>query len=42
MAKAGSVVIHPRNRMSPSPPTAVPPAEPTAWQRVRRFFRIDN
>jgi len=39
MAKAGSVVIHPRNRATPrSRSAARPPEEPTPWQRVLRLF----
>jgi len=39
MAKAGSIVIHPRNRATPPPPSAAPPPkEPTPWQRVLRLF----
>jgi hypothetical protein len=42
IGKAGSVVIHPRNRTSP-PAQAAPPGapEPSPWQRVLRFFGGD-
>lgn len=41
MAKAGSVVIHPRNRVPPPPhPGAPAPEEPTPWQRVLRLFGV--
>jgi hypothetical protein len=41
MAKAGSVVIHPRNRVTapPQPPDPTP-AQPTPWQRVLRLFGV--
>ena len=39
MAKTGSVLIHPRNRVVPPPPPA-PPEEPTAWQRMLRLLGV--
>jgi predicted Ser/Thr protein kinase len=41
MAKVGSVVIHPRNRIAPPPPPGgAAPQEPTAWQRVLRLLGV--
>ena len=41
MPKAGSVVIHPRNRVPPPPQPAAPASEePTPWQRVLRLFGV--
>jgi hypothetical protein len=41
MAQGGSVVIHPRNRVTPPPSSPDPaPAEPTPWQRVLRLFGV--